>query len=118
MKHLLNGVTIAAALAIAAPVWAQTGAPMTAPMSPSAAAPSAGMAPETSEIAAPRHHRARPHRTARHATRGRMTGKASADNMASELNQQELSRLQPGGGAPMSSGPMPMQQNGPRPSGH
>jgi hypothetical protein len=120
MKHLLNGVTIAAALAIAAPVWAQTGAPMTAPMSPSApAAPSAGMAPAGPETAAPRHHRARAHRMVRHGTRSSRMGKASADNAASQLNQQELSRLQ-GGGAPMPSGPgpMPMQQPGPRPSGH
>src|SRR5438067_8184670 len=29
IKHLFNGVAIAAAVAIAAPVWAQTGAPMT-----------------------------------------------------------------------------------------
>ena len=46
MKHLLNGVAIAAALAIVAPVWAQTSAPMTpsapsAPRAPAAAAPAA-----------------------------------------------------------------------------
>ena len=116
MRYLLNGVTIAAALAIAAPVWAQTGAPMTAPMSPSA--PAARMAPDTSEATAPSPHRARHHRMVRHATRTRMSGKAGPDNIAGQLNQQELSRLQ-GSGAPMAGpAPMPMQQSGPRPSGH
>ena len=45
MKHLLNGVAIAAALAIAAPAWAQ--APMTpgGAGAPSAAAPAAPAAP-------------------------------------------------------------------------
>ena len=44
MKHLLNGVAIAAALAIAAPAWAQ--APMTpaAKSAPKAAAPAAAPA--------------------------------------------------------------------------
>ena len=126
MKHLLNGVTIAAALAIAAPVWAQTGAPMTgapmtgAPMSPSAPAapPDATVAP-AEPMATTRHHRARPHREARHAVHG--TGKTSADNgMTEQLNREELSRIQTGGGtAPMGAAPMPMGQGGgPRPSGH
>jgi hypothetical protein len=114
MKHLLNGVTIAAALAIAAPVWAQTGAPMS-PTSPTA--PSAMAAPSDEPMATgQRHHRARRHRVVRHTGGGRM-GKSSADNMASQLNQQELSRMQPGGAATMGSAPMPMQP-GPRPSGH
>src|SRR6266851_2074005 len=39
MKHLLNGVAIAAALAIAAPAWAQ------APMTPASGAPKAAAAP-------------------------------------------------------------------------
>src|SRR5437763_10853729 len=42
MKHLVNGVVIAAALAITAPVWAQTGAPMTASSrAPAGSAPAA-----------------------------------------------------------------------------
>jgi hypothetical protein len=114
MKHLLNGVMIAAALMIAAPVWAQTGAPMSTPMSPSAA-PSAGMAPDEPVASAPR-HRARPHRAARHAGARSRGGKTGADNAANQLNQQELSRMQTGGGAaPMAPGPMPMPQEGPRP---
>ena len=43
MKHLLNGVAIAAALAIAAPVWAQ--APMTPSSPPKAPMAGAPMAP-------------------------------------------------------------------------
>jgi hypothetical protein len=116
MKHLLNGVMIAAALAIAGPVWAQTGAPMGAPMSPSAAgAPSAGMPSAEPMAAAPR-HRARPHRAVRRGA-ARSSAKSSADNVASQLNQQELSRVQTGGGAaaPMAPGPMSAPQEGPRP---
>src|SRR5947209_19411669 len=106
MKHLLSGVSIAAALAIAAPVWAQTGAPMTpsAPPTASAAAP-APMA------TGQQHHRMRHHRMARHGTRGKMMGKMSPDNrMTEQLNQQELGRLQGGGAAPMGGAPMPMQE--------
>jgi hypothetical protein len=114
MKHLMHGATIAAALAIATPVWAQTGAPMT-PASPGA--PSVSMAPDTT-AAAPR-HRARHHRPVRHSARSGRGGNASADNVASQLNQQELSRLQTGGGAaaPMAPAPMDMPAEGPRPSG-
>src|SRR5207245_8609608 len=50
MKHLLNGVAIAAALAIVAPVWAQNSDPMTpsAPSAPSAPAATAPAAPTPS----------------------------------------------------------------------
>jgi hypothetical protein len=42
MKHLLNGVAIIATLAIAAPIWAQTSAPMTpSSRAPAATAPAA-----------------------------------------------------------------------------
>ena len=109
MKHLLNGVAIAAALAITAPAWAQTSAPMT-PAAPPAAS-SAAPAP----MATTKHHRARPHRMARH---GRMA-KSSSDSTTDQLNRQELSRIQTGGGpAPMAPAPMPGGQIGPRPSGH
>lgn len=114
MKHLLNGVMVAAALTIAAPVWAQTGAPMSAPMSPSGM-PSAGMAPDEPVASTPR-HRARPHRAVRRGAARSSGGKTSSDNVASQLNQQELSRMQTGGGAaPMAPGAMPMPQEGPRP---
>ena len=78
MKHLLNGVAIAAALAIVAPVWAQTSAPMTpsapsAPRAPAATAPAAP-SPSASSTAAPmkpmaskkRAKRATRHMAARH----------------------------------------------------
>jgi hypothetical protein len=51
----------------------------------------------------------------------RGTGKARADNgMTEQLNREELSRIQTGGGiAPMAApAPMPMGTGGPRPSGH
>src|SRR5271163_1310778 len=48
MKHLLTGVAVAAALAIAAPAWAQTTAPMTPP--PAKTAPAKPMAKK------PMHH--------------------------------------------------------------
>jgi len=79
MKHLLNGVAIAAALAIAAPAWAQT--PMT-PKSPAASAPMAPMA------SAPRHKR---HMAMHH---GMMS-------TTDQLNREELARIQGGGAAPM-----------------
>jgi cytochrome c-type biogenesis protein CcmH/NrfG len=64
MKHLLNGVVIAAAVAITGPVWAQTGAPMT-PMAPAAPPAASSMSPEE-PTATTRHHRARHHRVVRH----------------------------------------------------
>ena len=99
MKHLLNGVAIAAALAIAAPVWAQ--APMTPSSPPKAAAapaaPSAG-APMAPMAGKQKHKRM----MRRHMARGGMRGKMmrSGDNMTDQLNREELSRIQ-GGGMPM-----------------
>ena len=61
MKYVLNGVAVAAALTIAAPVWAQTSA---APMTPSspAAPPSASTAVPMEPMAS---HRMRAHRRTR-----------------------------------------------------
>ena len=89
MKHLLSGTAIAAALVVAAPVWAQTSA---TPMKPSAA-PSTASAPMGSTGSHMRSHRvkARHH----HATR-RGSGRAS-DNMANQLNAQEAARNAGGG---------------------
>jgi len=124
MKHLLNGVAIAAALAIAAPVWAQTSAPMTpsAPRAPAATAPAAP-APSASSATAPtkpmatkkRAKRATRHMAARHG-KARRAVASSGDNMTNQLNREELSRIQSGG----SSGPgaatnqygQPMQTQG------
>ena len=92
MKHLLNGVAIAAALAIAAPAWAQ--APMT-PSSPSKAAPKAAATPAAGAPAAPMASKQRHKRmTRRMARRG-----GAAPNMTDQLNREELARIQ-GGGAP------------------
>ena len=101
MKHLLNGVAIAAALAIAAPAaWAQ--APMTPKSSaPKAAAPAA--APTAGAPAAPMASKQRHKRGARtYARRGTRGGGVS---MTDQLNREELARIQSGGGAaPPSAG--------------
>jgi hypothetical protein len=99
MKHLLNGVAIAAALVIAAPAWAQ--APMTpaAKSAPKAAAPAA--APAAAEPMKPmaskqRHKRGGAKRLAR---------RGGADSMTDQLNREELARIQSGGmPAPMGTG--------------
>jgi len=101
MKHLLNGVAIAAALAIAAPAWAQ------APMTPSSGAPKAAAAPAAA--AAPTASKQRHKRAYHHAARkGKM---APGEMMTEQLNREELARLQGGGGPPPA--PPPAQQ-GPR----
>lgn len=57
MKHLWTGVAMVAALATAAPVWAQTStAPMTPPASPSAAAPAEGAAGQPTSTRKYLHH--------------------------------------------------------------
>jgi hypothetical protein len=90
MKHLLSGTALAAALALAAPVWAQTNAPMTPS---SRAAPSASAAAPMAPMAS---HRARPHRagmahrkTARH---GKARGGSASDSVANQLNAQEAAK--------------------------
>ena len=117
MKQLLNGVAIAAVLAIAAPVLAQTNAPMTpaAPRAPAAAPAAAPMAP----MATKQRHK----RMVRHAKVKRgMARKAAPDSMANQLNRDELSRIQSGGSMPGPGGAAPGMapppgQGGPRPSG-
>jgi hypothetical protein len=130
MKHLLTGVAIAAALAIAAPAFAQA-PPTTSPdmggkkasggagRSTGRVAPAAAPA-EPAAAAAPaapaqmHHHRPMRHMVHHHGHMGRMTG---GDAMTDQLNREELARIQ--GAAPMAPppGPPPMQ-GGPRPSGH
>lgn len=134
MKHLLNGVAIAAALAIAAPVWAQ-GLPVPGgghppnippPSRPAAAAPAAAPAPAAGAPMAPmagapmapmagkQKHR-RMHRA--HMARGGKMGKmmSSGDMMTDQLNREELARIQ--GGAPPPPPPPNKAMQGPRPSG-
>ena len=100
MKHLLSGTAVAAVLVLAAPVWAQTRSP-TAPSSPSTA-PSASTAAPMEPMGS---HKMRSHRTrtghkmVRHGASRRGTG--PNDNIANQLNAQELARSGGGmGGAP------------------
>ena len=97
MKHLLNGVAIAAALAIAAPVWAQTGAPMT----PSPRAPAAASTAAPAPMATKAHSKRVTHRRTARRGKARM---ARSDSMANQLNAQELSRAGGGGRNPMAPG--------------
>jgi lactobin A/cerein 7B family class IIb bacteriocin len=101
MKHLLNGVAVLAALAIAAPVWAQTAAPMT-PSSRAPAAAPAATAP-AAPVAKARHKRVSHSK----ATRRGMARKAGPDSVANQLNAQELSRVQGGGAPPVAGGMAP-----------
>lgn len=124
MKHLLTGVAVVAALAFAAPVWAQQanpsggnaqglpgpnpGGPGLTPYSsgpqprampaspPAAMAPSGGMPMSESTSATPPSHR-----HARHVSHERMAahhrGKTElTGGTADQLNQEELARLQAG----------------------
>lgn len=100
MNHLLSGTALAAALAIAAPAWAQTTAPMTpsspvsaaaAPAKPATvpAAPVATSAPHKRMHA--RHHASRP--AAGHAYRlHAYHHRARPGDIANQLNAQELGR--------------------------
>jgi hypothetical protein len=112
MKHILIGVAVVAALAFAAPVWAQgvspsggnaMGMPGPNPGGPgltpySGGAPPAAMAPgpaETTSAMPPSH------RHARHASHGKPSHHPSnfsnlQGNVANQLNQEELARLQSG----------------------
>ena len=93
MKHLLNGVAIAAALAIAAPAWAQ------APMTPAAKSPPKAAAPAAAPAAgAPMAPMASKQRHKRGATK-RMARRGGAVSMTDQLNREELARVT-GGGAP------------------
>jgi hypothetical protein len=118
MKHLLTGVAMAAALAIAAPAWAQTPAPMTpggnnptsgsagpfAPKPP-AAAPAPAMAKPMAASPSVKKHM---HHMAHH-------GMGAGDQTTEQLNAQELQRIQ-GGGAPPSPPPAPMSPGGNNPT--
>jgi hypothetical protein len=99
MKHLLNGVAIAAALAIAAPAWAQAPMTPTAKTAPKAAAP----APATPAAGAPAAPMASKQRHKRGSHRMARRGRGGAPTMTDQLNREELARIQ--GGAP----PMPPQ---------
>src|SRR3984893_13698797 len=101
MKYVLSGTAIAAALVIAAPVWAQTAAPMT----PSPSVPSATSAPMGSAGSHMRSHRVK----ARHHHVTRRGSAGASDNIANQLNAQEAARNAGGGmgGAPGGMGGAP-----------
>jgi hypothetical protein len=119
MKHLLTGVAMAAALAIAAPAWAQTpggnnptsgaagpfapSAPAAAPMTPPASAPAAQpMA---------KHHHVMHHPMMHHVAHHRM---GAGDATTDQLNAQELQRIQ--SGAPPAAAPASMMPGGNNPT--
>lgn len=108
MKHLLTGVAMAAALAIAAPALAQN-APMTPSAPPKAAAPAPAPKAAASKPASTTAMARKPMRH-RHMASRRM---GSGDQMTEQLNQQELQRLTGGNaGAPSPmSAPMPGGNN-------
>ena len=120
MKHLLNGVAVAAALAIAAPVWAQNpsgGNPMgtpgpspggpgltpyssgPAPAPAPSAMPSAAAAPPSTSAAPPMHRPLHPvhHTRAMHGFHKGMSQRAaSAGDTTAALNREELARIHSG----------------------
>ena len=137
LKHLLNGVAIAAALAIAAPVWAQTaggntyggnsiGLPGPNPGGPDVPSPYDAPGGAYYQVpprplpaltsAMPTHHAVR-HASARHAHHKAMAQRAAfTGDTTAQLNREELARLQSGGPpapspfAPMSAA-LPPQPN-------
>ena len=117
MKHLLNGVAIAAALAIAGPVWAQAQSPSAPGATPYT---SGGTPPPPSTSATPpEHHPMHPvaHTRAMHYHHKGMAAKAAASgNATAALNREELARINAGNlsspppAAPMPEGPPPPTQ--------
>jgi hypothetical protein len=123
MKHVVSAVAVSAAIAFAAPAWAQNANPASgaapAPTAPAAAAPAKHSTPPAaysgpsprgehkmeSHRATATHGHARTHRMARHGT-ARTAQASSADN----LNRQELSTIQSGGAGaapPAAAAPAP-----------
>jgi hypothetical protein len=115
MKHLLNGVAVAAALVIAAPVWAQNpsggnsmgtpgpnpGGPGLTPYTGGAPAP----APAANSAMPPMHHaRAMHHYHHQMARKAALTGDTTA-----QLNREELGRIQSGN---LSNPPAPPEAPG------
>jgi hypothetical protein len=98
MKHLLNGVAIAAALAIAAPVWAQAPMKPASPAAPKAAAAAPAAGAPAAPAAAKQRHKRGPMRVAK---------RGAAESTTDQLNRQELARIQGGGAAGAPAQPMP-----------
>jgi hypothetical protein len=106
MKHLLNGVAIAAVLAVAVPAWAQApGQPSPTAGIPKAGTPSASTGnPISHEQMTTGAHRRAMRRAAR---------RAPVATPADQLNGQELARIQSGAPSapPMASGPYGQPDN-------
>lgn len=142
MNHLLSATALAAALAIAAPVWAQAptnpnpaGAPSTSqaapyaqerptrPTAPSATAPApySGLGDTTENATEPMPKRHAGHmrsvRRMRHAPLASRGSRALNDNIANQLNSQELSRLSGSSAPPAGYAPRRNPQQGQPPSG-
>ncbi len=107
MKHLLTGVAVAAALAIAAPVWAQNpsggngmgmpgpnpgGGGNLTPYSGGGAAP----APAENSAMPPAHHAVRHAHAMHHFHKGMAHKAALTGDTTAQLNREELARLQAG----------------------
>jgi hypothetical protein len=123
MNHLLNGVAIAAALAIAGPVWAQNpsggnamgmpgpnpgGGGLTPYSTGTAPAPGTAAPPPASTSAMPPMHHAQRHAKAMHAFHKHMAAKAAlTGDTTAQLNREELARIQQG--APPAPAPMPLR---------
>jgi len=107
IKHLLNGVAIVAALAIAGPVWAQNqqynpATPGATGLGPPESAPAGNSA--TPPI---HHHHAVRHAHAMHAHHMHMAHKAAlTGDTTAQLNREELARIQSGAPPAPPSGPM------------
>ena len=138
IKHLLNGVAVVAALAIAAPVWAQTaggntyggnsmglpgpnpgGPPVPSPYDAPGGAyyqvPPGPIPTSTLAMLPPAHHVVR-HAKAMHVHHKTIARKAAlTGDMTAQLNREELARIQSGGlpasPSAMSYTPMPYQSN-------
>jgi hypothetical protein len=122
MKHLFTGVAVAAALAIAAPVWAQNpsggngmgmpgpnpgGGGGLTPYSGGGPAPAAAAAPAENSAMPPAHHAVR-HAHAMHGFHKGMAHKAAlTGDTTAQLNREELARLQSGAppSPPMAAAP-------------
>ena len=123
MKHLLTGVAVAAALAIAAPVWAQNpsggngmGMPGPNPGGGGGLTPYSGgaaPAPTANSATPPMHHAVR-HAKAMHGFHKGMAHKAAlTGDTTAQLNREELARLQSGAppSPPMAAPPPPPMSN-------
>jgi hypothetical protein len=116
MKHLLTGVAMAAALAIAAPTWAQTPGgnnPTTGAAGPFAPKPAAPMTPPAATPAAAKPMAMSPSakKHMHHVVHHRMS---AGDQTTEQLNAQELQRIT--SGAPPAAAPAPMMPGGNNPT--